>query len=163
MVDAQSTEGSPVSYRVRRAEERDLDRLVELEVEIATLAFADRAVTDQGVHRKRLSKALRRGDAGMFVAEDAAGRAVGWLWLALNTNALTGDRNAACRSLAVRPDADTDRVLDALLAHAVDHARRHGAGEIVGRVYLAEPATGAAYSRHGFAPAHLTMHRRSGA
>src|SRR5438552_13802399 len=89
-------------YTVRQAAPGDLDALVRFEINIARISFPDDPVVDPEVHRKKLSKAMERDREGMFVAEAAAtGQVAGWLWVALNTNFLTGENYANFRSLAV--------------------------------------------------------------
>ncbi|MEH1015314.1 GNAT family N-acetyltransferase [Micromonospora sp. CPCC 206060] len=152
-----------MTYAIRTATERDLDDLAAFEVTIAEISFGDEAVVDPAVHRKKLAKALDRDADGMIVAVDDADRPVGWLWLAVNTNFLTGDRYINFRSLAVRPDADRERVGEVLMDHALDYAHRAGVTEIVGKVHMANQQMRVLYRRFGFEPAHLTLRRRIGA
>jgi ribosomal protein S18 acetylase RimI-like enzyme len=148
--------------RVREAREADLDALAAFEVAIAEVSFGEDAVTDPAVHRKKLAKALERDRASMFVAEDGAGRPAGWLWLAINTNFLTGQRYANFRSLAVAPDA-APGIAEALLDHALAYARGLGVTEVVGRVHVDNHRMRVLYKKYGFAPAFLTMRWRSDA
>src|SRR5437763_9973659 len=93
------------AYKVRPPEDSDLDALVGFEIGIARISFPDDPVVDPEVHRKKLLKALERDREGMFVAERAeTGEVAGWLWVALNTNFLTGDSYATFRSLATAQD-----------------------------------------------------------
>jgi ribosomal protein S18 acetylase RimI-like enzyme len=148
--------------RVREAREPDLDALAAFEVAIAEVSFGEDAVTDPAVHRKKLAKALERDRASMFVAEDHGGRPAGWLWLAINTNFLTGARYANFRSLAVAPDA-APGIAEALLDHALAYARELGVTEVVGRVHVDNHRMRVLYRKYGFAPAFLTMRWRSDA
>lgn len=148
--------------RVRQAREADLDALAGFEVAIAEVSFGEDAVTDPAVHRKKLAKALERDRASMFVAEDGEGRAAGWLWLAINTNFLTGARYANFRSLAVAPDAAAGAA-EALLDHALAYARDLGVTEVVGRVHVDNHRMRVLYKKYGFVPAFLTMRWRSDA
>lgn len=151
-----------MALTVRLAEERDLDALAGFEAEIARVSFADEAVTDLQTHRKKLAKALPRDRDGMFVADDGTGRVVGWLWLAINQNFLTGERYANFRSLAVAPDADREAAVAALFEHAIAHAEQQEATSIVGRVHVDNTGMRVLYRRYGFEPAHLTMRRVTG-
>jgi GNAT superfamily N-acetyltransferase len=145
---------------IRSAEERDLDALATFEAAIAEVSFGDDAVTDLTVHRGRLAKALERDRASMFVAVDAGDRPIGWLWFAVNTNFLTGARYANFRSLAVSPGPDSGSIGEALVAHALDFARREHLTEVVGRVHVANGGMRVLYRKMGFEPVHLTMRRR---
>src|SRR5438477_1810462 len=100
-------------YIVRHPEAGDLDALAQFEIEIARISFPDDPVVDPEVHRKKLAKALERDREGMFVAEDvASGKVVGWLWVALNTNFLTGEQYATFRSLAMEHGPNSAEVAD---------------------------------------------------
>ena len=90
-------------YTVRHPEAADLDALVQFEIDIARISFPDDPVVDPEVHRKKLQKALERDREGMFVAVEAeTGRPAGWLWVALNTNFLTGESYANFRSISAQ-------------------------------------------------------------
>lgn len=145
---------------IRQAAERDLDELAAFEVTIAEVSFGDDAVTDPAVHRKKLAKALDRDAASMLVATDQADTVVGWLWLAVNTNFLTGDRYANFRSLAVAENADRDEVAGALIDHAVDFAQGERLTEIVGRCHVDNAGMRMLYRKFGFEPTSLTLRRR---
>lgn len=147
--------------RVRLAETRDLSALADFEVRIAEVSFGEDAVTDPQVHHAKLAKALGRDRDGMLVAEDEQGRVVGWLWLAVNTNFLTGQRYANFRSLAVAPDA-APRTAESLLDRALSYARHQGVTEVVGRVHVDNAPMRVLYRKYGFRPAHLTMRWRAG-
>lgn len=150
----------PDRVGIRQAEERDLDALAAYEVTIAEVSFGDEAVTDPAVHRKKLAKALDRDRASMFVATDADDSPIGWCWLAVNTNFLTGDRYANFRSLAVSDTADRDEVAGALIDHALDFARGHRLTEIVGRCHVDNTGMRMLYRKFGFQPVSLTLRRR---
>src|SRR5580704_11961761 len=62
-------------YLVRPAAEADLDALVAFEIEIAVVSFADEAVTDPAMHRKRVSRALGQPGEVTLVAVAAADHA----------------------------------------------------------------------------------------
>lgn len=145
---------------IRTAEERDLDDLARFEVAIAEVSFGSEAVTDPSVHKGKIAKALDRDRESMFVAVDVADRAIGWLWFAVNTNFLTGQRYANFRSLAVTPGAASGRIGEALIEHAMAFARSHGLAEVVGRVHVGNDGMRVLYRKMGFEPVHLTMRRR---
>ncbi|MGA8117838.1 MAG: GNAT family N-acetyltransferase [Actinocatenispora sp.] len=157
---------------VRHAEESDLDALAAYEVTIAEISFGDDAVADPAIHRKKLAKALDRDREGMLVATaapadadgggtDGSGESVvGWLWLAVNTNFLTGQRYANFRSLAVSEGPGSDRVGELLLDRALAYARAEQLTEIVGKVHVGNESMRVLYRKYGFSPAALTMKRR---
>jgi ribosomal protein S18 acetylase RimI-like enzyme len=151
-----------MEHKVRQLEERDLDAVVAFEIDIARVSFGEDAVVDPAIHRRKLAKALERDAESMLVAEDRDGRVVGWLWLSLNQNFLTGDGYANFRSLAVAPIAGRDEISDALLSRALEYAEHHGAREIVGKVHVDNTGMRLVYRRHGFAPVHMTMRRKLG-
>src|SRR6185312_2529803 len=79
-----------------------------------------------GSHTFRLiarRKALERDREGMFLAVDNyTGKAVGWLWVAINTNFLTEDKYANFRSLASAEGAERE-VAEVLFARGIEYAR----------------------------------------
>src|SRR5437867_11809440 len=105
-------------YNVRPPRSTDLEALVGFEIDIARISFPDDPVVDPEVHRKKLLKALERDRDGMFVAERVAtGEVVGWLWVSLTTNFLTGEHYANFRSLATaQGDPDSAEIAERLFA-----------------------------------------------
>lgn len=147
-------------YKVRQAGPDDLDALVQFEINIARISFPDDPVVDPEVHRKKLSKAMERDREGMFVAEaEASGQVVGWLWVALNTNFLTGENYATFRSLAVEEGPDSAAVADLLFANGIEYAAQHGVSEITGKVHVSNVAMRVIYRKFGFEVEHLTMRK----
>ncbi len=158
----------PNRYTIRPAEAGDLDVLVQFEIEIARVSFPDAPVIDPEVHRKKLSKALERDREGMFVAVggDAEKSVVGWLWVALNTNFLTGQAYATFRSLATTPTTHGDesaQIADSLFAHGIEYANQKSISEITGKVHVNNIAMRLVYRKFGFTAEHLTMKRTHGA
>lgn len=147
---------------VRLAEPRDLPELAAFEARIAEVSFGEDAVSDLDVHHRKLAKAMDRDRESMFVADDGGGRVAGWLWLAINTNFLTGARYANFRSLAVAPCAAADTA-EALLDRALSYARQRGVTEVVGRVHVDNAPMRVLYRKYGFEPAFLTMRWRADA
>lgn len=158
MAEAPPGDGGGRTYRVRLAEEGDLDVLAAFEVDIARISFREDAVVDPEAHRKKLVKALARDRQGMMVAVDESGRVVGWLWISINQNLLTGATYANFRSLAT--SAAGRGIGEILMEHGLRYVQRTGAGEVVGRVYLGNTPMRTLYRRFGFEPAHLTMRRK---
>ena len=145
-------------YIVRHPNPDDLGTLVRFEIDIARISFPDDPVVDPEVHRKKLRKALERDREGMFVAEDrATGRVVGWLWVALNSNFLTGDNYANFRSLATAQGPDSPQIADALFERGIEYAREHGVSEITGKVHVNNVPMRVIYRKFGFQAEHLTM------
>jgi ribosomal protein S18 acetylase RimI-like enzyme len=150
----------PAGYTIRQAEGRDLQALVDFEIQIARISFPEDPVDDPEVHRKKLSKAMERDREGMFVAEAPGGEVVGWLWVALNTNFLTNEQYATFRSLAVAPGPGSADVANALFEHGIEYARARGVAEITGKVHVANVSMRVIYRKFGFEAEHLTMKKR---
>ena len=150
-----------MSYKLRPAQEADLPAVVGFEIEIARISFPDDPIVDPEVHRKKLVKALERDRAGMFVAEDEGTRhVVGWLWVALNTNFLTGEQYATFRSLATTPGPESAAVAEAIFAHGIHYAQQKGVTEITGKVHVNNKSMRVIYRKFGFEAEHLTMKKR---
>jgi ribosomal protein S18 acetylase RimI-like enzyme len=151
-------------YKLRPPEEADLPAIVDFEIEIARISFPDDPIVDPEVHRKKLAKALERDREGMFVAENSeSGQVVGWLWVALNTNFLTGEQYATFRSLATShgpESAESAQIAEAIFAHGIDYARQKGVTEITGKVHVNNRAMRVIYRKFGFEAEHLTMKKR---
>jgi RimJ/RimL family protein N-acetyltransferase len=145
-------------FVLRQADEADLKTIVEFEIAIALISFPEDPVVDPEIHRKKLLRALERDRDGMFVAEDkATGKVIGWLWVALNTNFLTGEKYATFRSLAATPGPDSAEVSDAIFAHGIEYARNSGVKEITGKVHVKNLPMRVIYRKFGFEAEHLTM------
>ncbi len=90
-------------FLIRNAQDADLDAIVAFEIEIAVVSFADEAITDPALHRRRVAGALGRPGEVTLVGAAAGqpGQVLGWAWLSARTNSLTGAKYGNFRSLAV--------------------------------------------------------------
>lgn len=149
-----------MTLSVRPATADDLPALVAYEIEIAEASFGAEAVTDPAKHEGRIVKGLERDPDGCLVVVDAAGKVRGWLWMAINTNFVTGDRYANFRSLAVSSGADSTAVARLLIDAGLAYARAHDVTHVTGKVNAANVPMRVLYAEFGFAPTHLTMEAR---
>lgn len=154
-------QGAP-DFMIRTATESDLDTIVAFEIEIAVVSFADEAITDRGLHRKRVAGAL--GKTGEITLVAVSGKApdmpVGWAWLSARTNSLTGDRYGNFRSLAVSDLPDRSLIGELLMAAVLDAADSAGMTQLAGKVHAANVGMRALYRKFGFTATHLTMERK---
>ncbi|HEY7016023.1 MAG TPA: GNAT family N-acetyltransferase [Streptosporangiaceae bacterium] len=154
-------------YLIRPAREDDLDAIAGFEVEIAKVSFGDEAITDTGLHRKRVANALgKQGEITLVavpVTADQAdpGRPVGWAWLSARTNSLTGARYGNFRSLAVAEIPDRSGVGELLLAAVLQAADQAGMGQLTGKVHARNLGMRALYRKFGFEATHITMERQA--
>jgi L-amino acid N-acyltransferase YncA len=150
------------NYIVRPATEADLDAVVAYEIQIAVISFADEAITDPELHRKRVSRALGQpGEVTLVAAAEAApGTPVGWAWLSARTNSLTRERYGNFRSLAVSEGPDRSRVGELLMAAVLAAADEGGMTQLTGKVHASNLGMRALYRQFGFTATHLTMERR---
>lgn len=143
---------------VRDAREADLDAIVAFEIEIARISFGESAIEDPVMHRKRVAEALDKPREGTFVA-GGEGDVLGWVWISLRKNFLTGEQYGFLRSLAVAEKARGTEVAEALLDRAMAFGAEHEVREVTGKVHVANAAMRVAYRAAGFEPEHLTMKR----
>jgi ribosomal protein S18 acetylase RimI-like enzyme len=149
------------TYKLRAPEDADLDTIIDFEIDIARISFPDDPMVDREIHRKKLLRALERDRDGMFVAEDTSiGQVVGWLWVALNTNFLTGEHYATFRSLAVAQGAESANIGEAIFAHGIEYARSKGVKELTGKVHVNNVSMRVIYKKFGFDAEHLTMKKK---
>jgi predicted methyltransferase/RimJ/RimL family protein N-acetyltransferase len=150
-------------YVVRPAGEADLDAIADFEVTIARNAFREDAVDNPERHRVRIARAMAKSRSGMYVAcrptEDGE-QVVGWLWIALNQNSLTGAWFANFRSLATSPIEQQSEVAELLVATGLRYVANHDVQEVVGRTFIGNLAMRVLYRRFGFSPTHLKMERK---
>jgi L-amino acid N-acyltransferase YncA len=147
------------SYQIRPAVEGDVDAIVSYEIEIAVISFAEDAVTDPALHRKRVTGALGKPGEVTLVAVSAEDPAqpVGWAWLSARTNSLTAERYGNFRSLAVADVDDRSHIGELLLAAVVQSATDAGLTHLTGKVHARNIGMRALYRKFGFAATHLTM------
>jgi L-amino acid N-acyltransferase YncA len=150
-------------YLIRPATDADVEAIVGYEIEIAVISFADEAVTDPALHRKRVTGALGKpGEVTLVaVARQAPDEPVGWAWLSARTNSLTGDRYGNFRSLAVSDVEDRSLVGELLLAAVLDAADQAGMTQVTGKVHAGNLGMRALYRKFGFTATHLTMERKA--
>ena len=70
-------------YVVRPAAEADLDAIAQFEIDIARVSFADEAITDPALHRRRVTGSLgKQGEITLVAVPDGdPAEVVGWAWL----------------------------------------------------------------------------------
>jgi ribosomal protein S18 acetylase RimI-like enzyme len=151
------------SYLIRQATQDDLEALVRYEIEIAVVSFADEAITDPALHRKRVAGALGKpGEVTLVAAAQQAPAApLGWAWLSARTNSLTGDRYGNFRSLAVSDVPDRSLIADLLMAAVLAAADENGMTQLTGKVHAGNLGMRALYRKFGFTATHLTMERKA--
>ncbi|HEY2507271.1 MAG TPA: GNAT family N-acetyltransferase [Streptosporangiaceae bacterium] len=150
-------------YVVRPARDGDIETIVGFEIDIAVVSFAEEAVTDPALHRKRVTGALGKPGEVTLVAADrrAPDQPVGWAWLSARTNSLTGDRYGNFRSLATAEVPDRSLVGELLLAAVLAAADEAGLSQLTGKVHAGNLGMRALYRKFGFTAAHLTMERKT--
>jgi ribosomal protein S18 acetylase RimI-like enzyme len=150
-------------YLVRPASQDDLEALVRYEIEIAVISFADEAITDPALHRKRVSGALGKpGEITLVAAaRQEPGIPLGWAWLSARTNSLTGEQYGNFRSLAVSDVPDRSQIAELLMAAVLAAADETGMTQLTGKVHASNLGMRALYRKFGFTATHLTMERKA--
>jgi L-amino acid N-acyltransferase YncA len=150
-------------YLVRPATAEDVEAIVGYEIEIAVVSFADEAITDPALHRKRVTGALGKpGEITLVAAAaDAPGVPLGWAWLSARTNSLTGERYGNFRSLAVTDGPDRSLIGELLMAAVLAAADDAGMSQLTGKVHAGNLGMRALYRKFGFTATHLTMERKA--
>jgi GNAT superfamily N-acetyltransferase len=151
-----------MTYVIRQALDGDLDAIAGFEVEIAQVSFGDEAVTDAGLHRRRVGGALGKpGEITLVAADEAVpGTPLGWAWLSARTNSLTGARYGNFRSLAVADVPGRSQIGELLLSAVLDAARGAGLSQLTGKVHARNVGMRALYRKFGFEATHITMEKR---
>ncbi|MCX5524167.1 GNAT family N-acetyltransferase [Streptomyces bobili] len=148
-------------YLTRQADEGDLPAIGEFEAEIARISFGEDAVDDPARHASRVGRSMEKSKEGMIVAHRPdGGEVVGWCWVSINQNQMTGDRYANFRSLAVAPLDNRADVAELLLTEGLEFCLANGITEVVGRVHVGNVPMRTVYRKFGFDPATLTMKLR---
>ncbi|WP_416979355.1 GNAT family N-acetyltransferase [Streptomyces sp. T028] len=144
-------------YVTRQADERDLPAIGAFEAEIARVSFGEDAIDDPDRWAARLGKAMEKSKQGMIVAARPGGEPVGWCWVSINQNAMTGDRYANFRSLAVSPVDNRSDVAELLLTAGLEFCLANGITEVTGRVHVGNVPMRTVYRKFGFDPTSLAM------
>jgi L-amino acid N-acyltransferase YncA len=154
--------GGRPGYLIRQARAADLDAIAGFEVEIARVSFGDEAITDPGLHRRRVAAALGKpGEVTLVAAATAGpGTPVGWAWLSGRTNSLTGARYGNFRSLAVADVPGRSEIGELLLAAVLRAAEEGGMRQLTGKVHARNLGMRALYRKFGFEATHITMEKR---
>jgi len=141
----------------------DVEAIVGYEIEIAIVSFAEDAITDPAMHRKRVTWALGKPGEVMLVAvaAHAPDVPVGWAWLSARTNSLTGARYGNFRSLAVSDGPDRGPIGELLMAAVLEAADRAGMTQLTGKVHAGNLGMRTLYRKFGFTATHLTMERKA--
>ncbi|MFI1923870.1 GNAT family N-acetyltransferase [Streptomyces sp. NPDC020377] len=144
-------------YVTRQADERDLPAIGRFEAEIARVSFGEDAIDDPARWASRLGRAMEKSKEGMIVAHGPGEEPVGWCWVSINQNAMTGDRYANFRSLAVSPVDNRSDVAELLLTAGLEFCLAGGITEVVGRVHVGNVPMRTVYRKFGFDPTSLSM------
>ena len=152
----------PGRFVIRDARPEDIEAIVGFEIDIAVISFAEEAITDPALHRRRVSNALGKPGEVTLVAVEAAepDRVLGWAWLSARTNSLTGAQYGNFRSLAVAAGPDRSELGELLLAAVLAAADTAGLTQLTGKVHAENLGMRALYRKFGFQATHLTMERR---
>jgi L-amino acid N-acyltransferase YncA len=150
-------------YLVRPATARDVEAIVAYEIDIAIVSFAADAVTDPGLHRKRVTGGLGKPGEIMLVAAavEAPEVPVGWAWVSARTNSLTGDRYGNFRSLATSDGPDRAAIGELLMGAVLAAAGEAGLTQLTGKVHAGNLGMRTLYRKYGFTATHLTMERKA--
>ncbi|MGH3301787.1 MAG: GNAT family N-acetyltransferase [Streptosporangiaceae bacterium] len=148
-------------YLIRPALAGDVEAIVGYEIDIAVVSFAEEAVTDPALHRRRVTGALGKpGEITLVAAaEQALEVPVGWAWVSARTNSLTGDRYGNFRSLATSAVPDRSAIGELLMAAVLAAASQAGLARLTGKVHAGNVGMRTLYREFGFAATHLTMDR----
>ena len=149
-------------FQVRDAREADIEAIVGFEIDIAVVSFADEAITDPALHRRRVSGALGKPGEVTLVAVGDRDEVLGWAWLSGRTNSLTGAKYGNFRSLAVADVPARPQLGELLLAEVLAAADAAGMSQLTGKVHAGNLGMRALYRKFGFTATHLTMERRRG-
>jgi L-amino acid N-acyltransferase YncA len=152
-------------FEIRAAAEGDLDAIVGFEIEIAVVSFAEEAITDPALHRRRVSGALgKRGEVTLVaVRPGSPGEILGWAWLSARTNSLTGAKYGNFRSLAVADVPGRPLIGELLLGAVLAAAEADGMTQLTGKVHAGNLGMRSLYRKFGFTATHLTMELRPAA
>jgi L-amino acid N-acyltransferase YncA len=150
-------------YLIRAATDSDVEAIVGYEIDIAVASFAEEAITDPKLHRRRVTGALGKPGEIMLVAvaEQAPEVPLGWAWLSARTNSLTGDRYGNFRSLATSDVPDRSTIGELLMAAVVAAAEDAGLTQLTGKVHASNVGMRTLYRKFGFVATHLTMERKA--
>lgn len=123
-----------MNYRIRRAEPKDVDKVIELAVEAVTSSispYRDIPAKDVQEFRRKdlatLHDAVRQPHVGIFLAEDGDGRLLGHVITVCGyLESSTGESQAWIFDMAVVPDAWSQGIGQALMHRAEAFARQMG-------------------------------------
>jgi len=159
-----ATPGTPAApgvggYVIRGAQEGDLDAIAGFEIDIAKVSFAEEAITDPALHRRRVTGSLGKPGEITLVAV-AAGAPGGGSADVVGWDSLTGAKYGNFRSLAVADIPARSQVGELLLAAVLAAADQAGLVQLTGKVHAGNLGMRALYRKFGFEAAHLTMEKR---
>jgi predicted methyltransferase/L-amino acid N-acyltransferase YncA/DNA-directed RNA polymerase subunit RPC12/RpoP len=157
--EAQATKHVAEIGEIRPARKEDLTAIVDFEIEIARISFPEDPITDQEVHRSKLSKLMDREPQGMYVMANE-GRVIGWMWITINTQPLTRRTYGTLRSLAVDKDSRRSGAGRALLEFGIDYCRQNDTDWMVTKVFAQNLPMRALCLGLGFNIKHLNMEMR---
>jgi GNAT superfamily N-acetyltransferase len=142
--------------RIRPARAGDLPVLLALASRLADFPVPPWRTGLQVIEAERatLTRALQAAspDAPLLLAEDAAGRALGFVYLETHADYFTGRPHAHVSILAVAAAAEGHGVGRALLAAADDWARRRKHPFITLNVFAQNARARAVYEQLGYGP-----------
>jgi L-amino acid N-acyltransferase YncA len=155
-------ESAADQFLIRDAREADIEAIVGFEIDIAVVSFADEAITDPALHRRRVTGALGKpGEVTLVAAARQEPEVVlGWAWLSARTNSLTGAKYGNFRSLATADVSGRPLIGELLLGAVLAAADSGGLTQLTGKVHAGNLGMRALYRKFGFTATHLTMERR---
>lgn len=141
---------------VRQVNLTDLPRLADYEADISQISFGEAAITDVTFHLNKIKKAISKEQNGMLVLE-VNGEISGWLWMAVKTNFLTGEKYVNFKSFYISPEYRGSHYVNELLDAGLEYCRQESVQRVVGHVHVSNLGMRVLYKEYGFQPTHLTM------
>jgi ribosomal protein S18 acetylase RimI-like enzyme len=140
--------------RIRPAHAGDRSFILDLAPRLVEFGPVPGRVSSEMIARDRavLAKALEQPSAetALFVAEDDAGRALGFIHVTTDEDYYADSRTGHIADVVVSPDAGERGVGSALIAYAEEWARQRGFAMLTLNVFAANRRARDLYARLGF-------------
>lgn len=143
-------------FYIRRINECDVERIVDFEIDISTISFGEKAITDRAFQRRKILSAKDKSGM-MVIASDKDQEIFGWLWMEKKKNSLTGESYINFKSFYISEELRGNEMVDALFEKGIEYAKSCDASHIVGKVHAKNLPMRSLYKNHCFLPTHITM------